>query len=82
MTGIVALLYVLFQRRRIEAPAEFLSKDTGIQFIFGLAILPLLLMFGSLFSAWCLEELVTTNRVLLCGAGFLSLFTLLEDKSR
>ena len=73
---------MLVQRRRIDAPAQFLSKDTGLQFLFGLAIFPLLLMIGSLFSAWCLDELVATNRVLLCGAGFLALFTLLEDKSR
>ena len=78
----VAFLYVLVQRRRIKRPPAFLSKDTGLQFMFGVAILPLLLMVGSVFSNWFLEELVTTNRVLLCGAGFLALFTLLEDKSR
>ena len=74
--------YMLIQRRRIDTPAAFLSRETGLQFLFGLAILPLLLMIGSLFSTWCLDELVTTNRVLLCGAGFLALFTLLEDRSR
>ena len=73
---------MLVQRRRIASAAEFLSKDTGLQFLFGLAILPLLLMIGSVFSERFLDELVATNRVLLCGAGFLALFTLLEDKSR
>ena len=73
---------MLMQQRRVESVAPFLSKDTGLQFLFGLAILPLLLMIGSLFSERCLDELVATNRVLLCGAGFLALFTLLEDKSR
>lgn len=78
----VAFLYMLLQRRRVASAAEFLSKDTGLQFLFGLAILPLLLMIGSVFSDRFLDELVATNRVLLCGAGFLALFTLLEDKSR
>lgn len=48
----------------------------------GIAVLPLILMVLSVFSDRFLEELVATNRVLLCGAGFLALFTLLEDKSR
>lgn len=73
---------MLIQRRRVATAAEFFSKDTGLQFLFGLAILPLLLMIGSVFSERFLDELVATNRVLLCGAGFLALFTLLEDKSR
>lgn len=73
---------MLIQRRRVASAAEFLSKETGLQFLFGLAILPLLLMIGSVFSDRFLDELVATNRVLLCGAGFLSLFTLLEDKTR
>ena len=78
----VAFVYMLFQRRRVAAAAEFLSKDTGLQFLFGLAMLPLLLMIGSVFSDRCLDELVATNRVLLCGARFLALFTLLQDKGR
>ena len=82
MTAVVGFIYMLVQRRRVKRRADFLSRVTGLQFLFGLTVFPLMLMVGSLFSDVFLEELVATNRVLLCGAGFLSLFTLLENKSR
>ncbi len=73
---------MLVQRQRVKRKVEFFSRNTGLQFLFGMTVFPLMLMVASLFSDVFLDELVATNRVLLCGAGFLALFTLLEDKSR
>jgi len=45
----------------------------------GLALFPLVLLMGSAFSHYLTGQLLTTNKVIMFGAGMFSLCAILED---
>jgi len=67
------------QRFRSSAGKPVLSRQTGLDVMNGLALFPLLLLMGSVFSDYLTAQLLTTNKVIMFGAGMFSLFAILED---
>jgi hypothetical protein len=73
---IVALLYgkLHCSRRR----GRFISKDTGLAILHGIAILPLILLVFASFYDPALRALLHSHKLILAGAGLVALFSMLE----
>jgi FlaA1/EpsC-like NDP-sugar epimerase len=59
---------------------KFISAETGRNIVHGIAIFPLLLLALSVFSNEILKALLESDRLILAAAGFIALFSILEDE--
>jgi hypothetical protein len=76
----IALIYgrVMCARKPNQA---FISKETSLQILHGLAIFPLLLLVGASFLPIALDALLHSHKIILSGAGLVALFSMLEVKA-
>jgi len=59
---------------------NFISAETGRNIVHGIAIFPLLMLALSVFSNEILKALLDSDRLILAVAGFVALFSILEDE--
>jgi C4-dicarboxylate transporter len=76
-TLIIALGYARLVCNRV-AHQSFVSKATGLSFLHGLTIFPLLLLVGASISSFALTAVLNSNKIILAGAGLVALFSMLE----
>ena len=66
--------------RCVRRGHRFISGETGRGILHGIAIFPLSMLAISVLSNEALQSLLTSNRIILSVAGFVALFSILEDE--
>jgi hypothetical protein len=56
----------------------YISRDTGLSILHGIAIFPLLLLVLASFVPPALDALLHSHKLILAGAGLVALFSMLE----
>lgn len=77
MTGACYLPYV---RAGTTTPAKWISQDTCKDFVNGMALAPLLLLFFGAFSEWIMKSLLEASALTLAAASVFALAALLERR--
>jgi F0F1-type ATP synthase assembly protein I len=77
-TVLVALLLSIL--KCIRHGYSFISGETGRNILHGIAIFPLFMLAISVFSNEALQSLLSSNKIILSVAGFVALFSILEDE--
>lgn len=77
-TVCVALLLSVF--KCVRRGHRFISGETGRDILHGIAIFPLFMLAISVLSNEALQSLLTSNKIILSVAGFVALFSILEDE--
>jgi len=75
--AVALLLSILKSMRR---GYRFISGETGRNILHGIAIFPLFMLAISFLSTEALQSLLTSNKIILSVAGFVALFSILEDE--
>jgi len=57
---------------------SFISRDTGLAILHGIAIFPLILLVFASFNDRALQALLHSHKLILAGAGLVALFSMLE----
>jgi Trk-type K+ transport system membrane component len=74
--------YLILERFRHPTRVPFFSRDTAIDFVTGLAIAPLALLFFAPFFQSIMNALMRANPLTLAIASIIALFVLLEDRDK
>lgn len=77
-TFLIAFLLSVYKSYRHKH--KFISAETGRNIVHGIAIFPLLMLAFSVFSNEILKALLDSDRLILAAAGFVALFSILEDE--
>ena len=59
---------------------RFISGETGRNVLHGVAVFPLFMLAISVLSNEALQSLLSSNKIILSVAGFVALFSILEDE--
>jgi len=60
---------------------HFISRDTGLSILHGIAIFPLILLVFASFFPPALEALLHSHKLILATAGLVALFSMLEHRN-
>lgn len=81
-TVVIALLAILIRPARNllrGLPAQVSYRDAVVDFLNGTAIVPFLLLVGSVFSKQILEEALKTNKLALAYGGVIGLLFIVRE---
>jgi hypothetical protein len=74
------LLYVCILHQQKKISHNVISRTTGLLFLEGLAIPPLVLLIPAAFDTKVLQAIMSSSRVTLVGASVIAIMALLESR--
>jgi hypothetical protein len=79
ITVLSGVAYAKLARNRRANPGKIISRETGMNFVTGLALAPLFLLFLGVFFDGIMTALLQASRITLAAASAIALMSLLED---